>query len=293
MCSQAGHTRAAPRADRWACRRRRNAAAPRRRDLRQRIQGVPVGVLDLVGLLDDLAAHPLGRVGHHQAVRERPALAAVVAQVLHLHAHFFGHLAVQALLQRLAGLDEAGQRAVDARHVVRRAREQHFISVGPHAHCVRCPPRGLGRLGAARRRPAPHQRHDRRAQARVGGVAAGGALAGTLVALQLGGRAAGAAEAVGAVPLQHLRGAAGHTHQRLAEGHHRGAQRHALEARRRLVQREGPAIDAIELAEVVACRLQRLEQRPRARPEHGALALLGQQQLAFDENKAPRVGRGG
>ena len=54
------------------------------------------------------------------------------------------------------------------------------------------------------------------------------------------------------------------------------------------MQREGPAVDAVELAEVVARGLQRLEQLAGLRREGTALGL-GPQQLAFDEGEAPRI----
>ena len=45
-----------------------------------------------------------------------------------LHADFLGDFAREALLERLAGLDEAGERAVHAGRKVRAARQQNLFS---------------------------------------------------------------------------------------------------------------------------------------------------------------------
>ncbi|MCY1372429.1 hypothetical protein D9M69_596340 [compost metagenome] len=73
----------------------------------------PLRILDLIDLHDDLAGRIFGMEAEHQRMRERPALAAQVLQVLDLDPHLFAHLARHALLDRLARLDEAGQGAVD------------------------------------------------------------------------------------------------------------------------------------------------------------------------------------
>ncbi|MNC83488.1 hypothetical protein D3C75_1374750 [compost metagenome] len=52
-------------------------------------------------------------------MRERPALAADVLNVLHLDRHFLTHLSHQAILGRLAGLGKTGQGAVDPRDKTR------------------------------------------------------------------------------------------------------------------------------------------------------------------------------
>ena len=199
---------------------------------------------------------PFGGVGHHQAVREGPALAAVVAQVAHRHAHFLGHLAVHAVFQRFAGLDEAGQRAEHARRVVRRSRQQQ--------------------LAAAR----AHQHHHRRAQPRVGAVAAGRTLA----------RSARApAASVGVPQTPQKRCARSHSSTcaaRLASAHQRGGKLHHRRAQRRArASRRAPgAACSAQQSMVVQCgpgsgvracgqrarRGQRLAAAPRRRPRAAA-----------------------
>ena len=229
-----------------------------------------MGLLDLTGLGHDLTCGPLGREGQHQAVGEGPALAAVVAQVLHLQAHFLGHLALDAVLQRFAGLDEAGEGAEHAGHEMRRASQQQ-LGLPPVA--------------------PPHQRHHGRAQARIGAVPAGRAAACALARLQLGGRAAHAAMAVGAVPLQHLRGAARHARQGRRHLHHGRAQRHGPPLGGRLREPQCPAIQPVEPAEVVAS-LRPLRPAFGRRRRHRQVFLQRQQQLALNEAEMPAQ-RGG
>src|SRR5262245_2006098 len=92
-----------------------------RRNAGQRSHGEPARVLDLAGLGNDVAARPPRSEGDHETVRERPALAAVVAKVRDLYPNLFGGFALDALLDRLARLDEAGKRTVDALGEARRA----------------------------------------------------------------------------------------------------------------------------------------------------------------------------
>src|SRR5688572_33038579 len=108
-------------------------------------------------------------------MRERPRLAGEVAALADAHADLLGDFARHALLERLAGLDEAGERAEHAGRKVRAARQQQLIS-------------------------PMNERHDRRCHARVGRQLASWADARALVAFRLGGRAAAAAELVVAVP---------------------------------------------------------------------------------------------
>ncbi|EEF25798.1 conserved hypothetical protein, partial [Ricinus communis] len=70
----------------------------------------PARLGQLVGVDADLAARIISGERDHQRVRERPGLAAEVAQLAHLQAHFLVHLAVYRLLDRFARLQETGQR---------------------------------------------------------------------------------------------------------------------------------------------------------------------------------------
>src|SRR5678809_580661 len=111
-------------------------------------------------------------------MRKRPRLAREVADVRHAHADFLVHLAREALLERLAGLDKAGERAVHAGGKVRAASEEQLVSplISPM-----------------------NERHHGGREPRVGGELALGADAGALLALRLGRRAAAAAKLVRAV----------------------------------------------------------------------------------------------
>src|SRR5688500_15476637 len=112
-------------------------------------------------------------------MRERPRLAGEVTAVANLHADFLGDFAREALLERLAGLDEAGERAEHARRKVRAARQQKLFS-------------------------PMNERHHGGRHARVGRKLAGGADAHALLAFGERRRAAAAAKLVVAVPLQEL-----------------------------------------------------------------------------------------
>ncbi len=111
---------------------------PRRRQRRQLIDAKPARILDLVFLHDDFATGIFGVEAEHQRMRERPALAADVVQVLHLDADFLAHLARHAMLHRFARLDEAGQGAVDARDEARRTGQQDLVPTrDQHDHARR------------------------------------------------------------------------------------------------------------------------------------------------------------
>jgi hypothetical protein len=207
-----------------------------------------------------------------------------------LHADLLGHLAVQALLQRLAGLDEAGQRAVHARHEVRRPRQQQ--------------------LGAASR-AAPDQGHHRRAQRGPGAVPAGRAAADAFAPHGFGGRAADPAVAVGAVPLDQLRGPSGESEQvpgrprrsglaggrrrqrrglgLLRQGHQRRAQRHLAPAGRRGRQAQRPAILAGQPSQVMAGVGPRLQVVQRTAMQHQRVAGRRHQPPSH-EDEGPALG---
>ena len=109
-------------------------------------------------------------------MRERPRLAGEVADAGRPRRRLPRATSrAHALLERLAGLDEAGERAVHARRKVRAARQEKLFS-------------------------PMNERHHGGRHARVGGELAGRADAHALVALRRGGRAAAAAKLVVAVP---------------------------------------------------------------------------------------------
>src|SRR6185503_1940120 len=120
----------------------------------------PLGVLYFRFLRPHVAVHPVADERDHQRVRERPRLAGEVADVAYAHADFLLHLARQALLERLARFDEAGERAVHAGGEMGAASEEHLRS------------------------PA-HERHDGRRHSRVGRQLAARADARALLAFRL------------------------------------------------------------------------------------------------------------
>src|SRR5690349_15700684 len=82
------------------------------RDRRQLLAREPAHVVELVVTGGCLAAG-VGRVeAEHQRHGERPRLRGAVEDVADLHARLLQHLALHRLLERLARLDEAGQRRV-------------------------------------------------------------------------------------------------------------------------------------------------------------------------------------
>src|SRR5208283_104986 len=110
---------------------------------------------------------------------KRPGLAGEVADVLHLDSRFLPDLAGDTLFQRLAGLDEAGQDAVQGGRETAGARQKNASSTDDgDDHGGRYP--------------------------RIAEVAAGGALQGPLAWFQRRRAAARAAEPMRAVPLGDL-----------------------------------------------------------------------------------------
>ena len=175
-----------------------------------------------------VAAHPVRGEADHERVRERPRLAREVGDPVDLDADLLLELAGDALLERLAGLDEARQHAVHPAGKALRARQQDLVAAG-HAH------------------------DHRRREARERSVPADGAASRALAGRVLGGRAAAAAVDVRAIPLDELRGAARQRPEMLVDAAVEVAQRAERHARRRLVilgQLGGAAGDAVELAEV-------------------------------------------
>ena len=99
---------------------------------------------------------PLADERDHQRMRERPRLAGEVAAAADAHADFLRDFAREALLERLAGLDEAGERAVHAR-----PESAGCAPAGAVFPSARAPSRRAPRAGR-RRACTP----DRRARAR-------------------------------------------------------------------------------------------------------------------------------
>src|SRR5688572_10869660 len=94
------------------------------RDERQVVEAEPAGVLDLGGVDPHLAAGVPGHEADHQRVGEGPRLAAEVAYVADLDPDLLPDLPRHGLFERLPGLDEAGDGAVDPGHEVGRAGEE-------------------------------------------------------------------------------------------------------------------------------------------------------------------------
>src|SRR3954464_11957238 len=94
----------------------------------------PVSRLDFCFLQTDLAAHPIANERDHQRVRKRPRLTREVADVVYAHAAFFADFALDTLLERLPGLDEAGERAVHARREVRPSPEEKLVGAAHQHH---------------------------------------------------------------------------------------------------------------------------------------------------------------
>ena len=120
----------------------------------------------------------------HQGVRKGPRLAAEVAQIGDLEAHFLGDFPVYRLFDGFAGLHESRERGEHRRRPRHIARQQHLFALA-------------------------HQHDDARRQARVDRQAAVRAALGAVGGVILGGGAATPAEAVVPVPLDDLLGASG------------------------------------------------------------------------------------
>ena len=173
----------------------------------------------------------------HERVGERPGLAREVADVGDLDADLLLEFARHALLERLAGLDEAREHAVEAAREALCARQQDLVA-SRDAH------------------------DDGRRQARERGVAADRAAARALARRVLGRRAAAPAVEVRAIPLDELRGAAGQRPEVLVDAAVEVAQRAERHAGRRLVvvrQLGRTTGDAVELAEVERAQRENAE----------------------------------
>src|SRR5262249_43388568 len=99
-----------------------------RRNERQVVLSEPAGVEQLLLVDPDLAVCVPRREADHQRMRERPRLAAEVADVCDLDPDLLADLAGHSLLQRLARLDEARERAVEGQREVAPAGEQDLAS---------------------------------------------------------------------------------------------------------------------------------------------------------------------
>src|SRR5207248_953549 len=91
--------------------------------------GEPARVLELIRIHLDLAAGVGRDEADHELARERPVLAADVADVLHVHADLFLHLARHGALELFAVVDEAGDERVAIGRPARLPREQHAVTV--------------------------------------------------------------------------------------------------------------------------------------------------------------------
>src|SRR5262249_38236191 len=89
----------------------------------------PAGLSDLRLLYGDLAATVPSEEADHKLAWKRPGLTSEVADVLHLNADFLADLAGDRLLQRLAGLDESGQKSEEAEPEPLVVRKQDLITV--------------------------------------------------------------------------------------------------------------------------------------------------------------------
>jgi hypothetical protein len=140
-------------------------------------------------------------------VGEGPRLAAEVARVRDLDAGLLPHLAGEGLFERLAGLDEAGEGAEEGRGELRRVSEERLVAAADEDDD------GWGDPG-------------------IDGERAGGAAPAVLAGQALGRRAAGAAEAVRALEVEQLRGAARELPQLLGQPPEEPAQTAGFEVRR-------------------------------------------------------------
>src|SRR5438309_9262907 len=67
-------------------------------------------------------------------MRKRPRLAGEIGDAVDVDADFLLHLAPDAVLDRFARFDEAGERAVASRRKSMRARKQQLASAGDERH---------------------------------------------------------------------------------------------------------------------------------------------------------------
>src|SRR5262244_3595008 len=99
------------------------------RQARQRVAREPASVLELVGVDDEITAGICRDEADHHLARERPILAADVADVLDVDADLLLDLAGDTALQRLAVVDEAGHERVSIGRPAGLAREQDALTV--------------------------------------------------------------------------------------------------------------------------------------------------------------------
>ena len=161
-----------------------------RRNRRQVVLAIPVGVHDLVRIAHDVAAHPFGSETEHETVRERPGLTSEIPHVAHLDADLFTHFAHDRTFEGLTRFDESGQTRIHRRAELNTAREQCLL-VGS----------GL---------TARHERDHRRRQSRKRHQPTGRTFHGPLVARELGRGPAPTTEAMRPGPVDELYRAPGH-----------------------------------------------------------------------------------
>ena len=93
----------------------------------------PAAVLELVRVGADVVAERLAEAADHQRIGKRPGLAGMVDDAAEPDAGFLEGLAPHRVLDRLARLDEAGERRIHAGQEMRAAPEQAVLAASPRA----------------------------------------------------------------------------------------------------------------------------------------------------------------
>src|SRR4051794_30589070 len=216
----------------------------------------PAAGLELVAIEGDLLAQRLAEAADHQRGREGPGLRGEVAHLADRHARLLLGLAANRVLDRLAGLDEAGEARIGVRHEAGLAAEKAALA-------------------------AVHQHDGDGVRARKVLRLAGGAIAAKAGAGEDGRRAAVRAEAVARMPEQ----------QRL--GLRQNAE---LVRRHEALHRDRAQVDGAKggvLLEGVDRR--RVEQRREHRPsvERAEERLLVPRRRALEVGEGQKRGRAG
>ena len=92
------------------------------------VAGKPAAVLQLGDVGADVLVERLAEAADHQRIGERPGLAGVIDDAAEPDAGFLQRLAPHRVLDRLARLDEAGERRIHAGHEMRAAAEQAALA---------------------------------------------------------------------------------------------------------------------------------------------------------------------
>src|SRR5580698_1852090 len=99
-----------------------------RRYRRQGVRSEPARLDDLYPVDANVAAGVVRGEPDHQRMREGPRLASEIPDASHLDADLLAHLARERIFERLADLDEPGQRAEPAVGRARVMRQKGFVS---------------------------------------------------------------------------------------------------------------------------------------------------------------------